>query len=463
MDSTKPPQPGQDKARKSIDSKLELSHSEIKTTNHLEPAVVALPISYKVVRKSKSNGKEESKSPFPRVERYISANRNISLNEMTGLIEFDRIPITDHITSILRVECANYYGINITKDTIQTVLGTEAYKKKYHPIAEFIDELKNRKYDVSCFDNFVSCFETSMDKSLLKTYLKRWMLGLFDMYSNRWITKNVLVLSGKQDSGKTALTKSILPKVLREYGKVTSFNSFKLTDAKVSLCSQFVACFDEFECILANKGFLADFKNITSSYDISERLPYDRFKTQMYRSAIIMATTNSDQILTDPTGNNRFLAIDMQGFDFKKAETINMFDVWRVIYEYYSNGETSSLTAHEKLLQADENLKYEVEDFTLSLIRERFVPSSTSAATASEVLLYLETLTKQRMTLQRVGISLKKLGFEQSSVRDGKGVSKKYKIQLGDGSENIGVQTTISELLNGINNTIAGIDTLPGL
>lgn len=463
MDSTKPPQPGQDKARKSIDSKLELSHSEIKTTNHLEPAVVALPISYKVVRKSKSNGKEESKSPFPRVERYISANRNISLNEMTGLIEFDRIPISDHIASTLRVECANYYRINITKDTIQTVLETEAYKKKYHPIAEFIVELKNRKYDESCLDNFVSCFETSMEKSLLKTYLKRWMLGLFDMYSNKWITKNVLVLAGKQDSGKTALTKGILPNDLREYGKVTSFNSFKLTDAKVSLCSQFVACFDEFECILVNKGSLADFKNITSSYDISERLPYGRFKTQMYRSAIIMGTTNSEQMLTDPTGNNRFLAIDMQGFDFEQAKKIDMNDVWRVIYEYHINGETSSLTDDEKLLQTDENVKYEVEDITLSLIRDKLVPSTTSSLTASEILIYLETLTKQRMTVQRVGISLKKLGYEPISIRNGKHVAKKYKIQLGDSSGSIGAPTSIPELLNHLDNIMKETDTPPGL
>ena len=239
------------------------------------------------------------------------------------------------------------------------------------------------------------------------------MLGLFDLHILQRMTKNVLILSGSQNSGKTSFAKNILPEPLKQYGKVVEFNINKMVDAKVNLCSTLVAVFDEFEDILTKSKSLSDYKNLTSSYDIFERRPYRRNPEQMFRSAIIMATTNEKNILNDSTGNTRFLTIDVQAFDFKKYNSLDMLKVWRAIYDLHLQGQTSVLNEAERDLQANENINFESEDFVCGLIEKSFYQDEAGFVTSTEILIELDKATKQNISVKRIGQALRKMGIER--------------------------------------------------
>ena len=359
-----------------------------------------------------SKGKESYSNTIDFLE-----NKNLKLNQLTGVIEIAGSPLNDTHIAQLITELSLRSGKNQSKDILQTCIDVVSNKNQFHPFMEMIEELKQLPAtdftQATYLDKLNDCFTSSTPKELRLIYLSRWMLGLFDLHILQRMTKNVLILSGSQNSGKTSFAKNILPEPLKQYGKVVEFNINKMVDAKVNLCSTLVAVFDEFEDILTKSKSLSDYKNLTSSYDIFERRPYRRNPEQMFRSAIIMATTNEKNILNDSTGNTRFLTIDVQAFDFKKYNSLDMLKVWRAIYDLHLQGQTSVLNEAERDLQANENINFESEDFVCGLIEKSFYQDEAGFVTSTEILIELDKATKQNISVKRIGQALRKMGIER--------------------------------------------------
>lgn len=366
----------------------------------------------------KQNGNESYSKTLDFLE-----NKGICINQLTGVIEVDGFPLNDTHLAKWLTEFSMLSGKNQSKDILLSCIDVIANGNQFHPVLQFFKKLDTLpKTDFSqptATDKLIDCFTSSTPKDLIKIYLTRWMLGLFDLHLLQRMTKLVLILSGAQNSGKTSFAKNILPEPLKQYGKVVEFNQNKMTDSKIALCSILVACFDEFEDILTKSKTLSEFKNLTSSYDIFERRPYRRNHEQMFRSSLIMATTNEKNILNDSTGNTRFLTLDVQAFDLKRYFTIDLNKVWREIYDLHILGQSSELTDGERALQAMENINFESEDFIVGLIESVFHNDESGFLTSTEILIELEKNTKQPLSIKRIGQALRKMGIERISKRSG--------------------------------------------
>lgn len=364
----------------------------------------------------KPNGKESYSLTLDYLDK-----KEISLNQLTGVIEIQGIPLNDYHISKMLTELSLISGKNQSKEILISCMDVIATGNQEHPFLQFVKMLEQLpKTDFSKptdLDMLISCFTSSTPTELIKIYFKRWLLGLFDLHLLHRMSKNVLVVSGAQNSCKTSLSKNILPGPLKQYGKVVEFNQNKMTDAKIALCSILVACFDEFEDVLTKSKTLSDFKNLTSSYDIFERRPYRRNHEQMFRSSIIMATTNEKNILSDSTGNTRFLTIDVQRFDLEKYFPIDLLKLWRVIYDLHLLGETSVMNEAERDLQTKENVNFESEDFVVGLIQNIFYSDTKGFITSTDILIELERHTKQPLNIKRIGQALRKMGIERKSKR----------------------------------------------
>ena len=364
----------------------------------------------------KPNGKESYSKTLDFLE-----NKGIRLNLLTGVIEVEGFPLNDiHLAKML-TELSLLTGKNHSKEILLTCMDVIANGKQYHPFLQLVKELeKLPKTDFSQpseLDKFIGCFTSSTPMELIRVYFKRWLLGLFDLHLLNRMSKNVMIFSGNQNAGKTSVAKNILPEPLKHYGKVVEFNTNKMVDAKIALCSILVGCFDEMEDVFSKSKSLSEFKNLTSSYDIYERRPYRRNHEQLYRSSIIMLTTNEKNILTDSTGNTRFLTIDVKAFDLEKYFKIDLNKVWRVIYDLHLLGESSVLNDAERVLQTNENINFESEDFIVGLIENSFHEDENGFLTCTEILIELEKNTKQNLSIKRIGQALRKMGIERKSKR----------------------------------------------
>lgn len=360
-------------------------------------------------------------------------DKDIKLNCLTGIVEINCLPLTDFDISEMLYESSLLYNKNTSKNILLSVIDVIAISRQYHPFMDFLKKLETiekTNFNTSDeLDSFIDCFTSSTEKELMRIYFKRWLLGLFDLHLNKSMTKNVLVVSGAQNACKTSLSKNILPIELQDYGKVIAFDVKKLTDTKVALCSILVGCFDEFENILTKNNSLADFKNLTASHDIYERRAFRRNHEQMYRGSIIMATTNHKDILTDSTGNTRFLMLDVQKFDLEKYFKIDLNKLWRVIYDYYLKGERSNLTEPERALQSKENTEFEVVDPYCEMIEKDFKFDEDGFLTSTEVMQLLEGKTRQYLNVIRIGQALKKLGYEKFAKKINGNVRRGYRLQ----------------------------------
>lgn len=364
----------------------------------------------------KPNGKET----YSLNMEYLK-DKNIRLNQLTGVIEIGNQSFNDFHISNMLTELSLFSGKNQSKEILLSCMDVIANGNQFHPFLEFVKALKDLpETDFSkpdAMDNFLDCYDSTTPKMLKRIYFTRWMLGLFDLHVHNRMTKNVMLLSGAQNSGKTSAKENSLPEPLKQYGKVVEFNQNKMTDAKIALCSILVACFDEGEDILSKSRSLSDFKNLTSSYDIYERRPYRRNHERMFRSSIIMLTTNEKNILDDSTGSTRFLTIDVQAFDLEKYLKIDMNAVWRSIYDLHLKGETSVLNEAERALQAKENINFESEDFIVGLIESVFHKDENGFLTSTEILIELEKNTKQTLTIKRIGQALRKMGLDKTAKK----------------------------------------------
>lgn len=376
----------------------------------------------------KSSGKETYSLNMDFLEA-----KGIALNQLTGVIEVGGSPLNDVHLSMFIAEISLLSGKNQSKEILNSCIDVLANSNQSHPFLNYLKKLENLpKTDFTqstAIDRFIDCFESSTPKPLFRIYVVRWLLGLFDLHIHNRMTKNVLLVSGNQNAGKTSIAKNILPEELRTYGKVVEFNQNKMTDAKIALCSILVGCFDEGEDILSKTKSLSDFKNLTSSYDIFERRPYRRNHEQMFRSSIIMMTTNESNILTDSTGHTRFLTIDIQSFDLKEYLKIDLDLIWKEIHELHLLGESSVLNEAERALQEQENINFESEDFVCGLIQNVFYESKDGFLNTTELLIELEKHTRQPLSIKRIGQALRKMNIERKSKRDGGKVLKGYNLK----------------------------------
>lgn len=343
--------------------------------------------------------------------------KGIALNQLTGVIEINGSPLNDVHLSKFITELSLLSGKNQSKDILNSCIDVLANSNQSHPLLNYLKKLEQlAKTDFTkptAIDRFIDCFESSTPRPLFRIYLVRWLLGLFDLHIHNRMTKLVLLLSGLQNSGKTSFAKNLLPKELKTYGKVVQYDPFKAVDNKVALCSTLIAVFDEAEDILSKSKTLSDYKALTSMYDILERRPFRRNPDLMFRSSIIMMTSNEKNVLNDSSGNSRFLTIDIQSFNLKEYLKIDLDLIWKEIHELHLLGESSVLNEGERALQEQENINFESEDFVCGLIQNVFYESKDGFLTATELLLEMEKHTKQPINLTKIGKALRKLNIER--------------------------------------------------
>ena len=76
---------------------------------------------------------------------------------------------------------------------------------------------------------------------------------------------------------------------------------------------------------------------------------------------------------------------------------IDLNKVWRVIYDLHLLGESSVLNDAERVLQTNENINFESEDFIVGLIENSFHEDENGFLTCTEILIELEKNTKQNL------------------------------------------------------------------
>lgn len=365
------------------------------------------------------------RSKFQQAESYLKGVYKFRFNTIKQKPEFkesnskeDFKPIDKYkLLSIKRELDAN--GITISKDGVMDILFS-SFSPAVNPVKSYFKSLFewDKKTDyIAELCNTVHC----KNPDDWYTYLKKWMVAVVAnvFIDERCANHTMLVLTGDQGKFKTTWLENLCPKSMNSYlytGKMNLENKDSLTLIAEYL---FVNIDDQLKQL--HKKDENELKNLITINHVKYRRPYDPIITEYPHLCSFMASVNGNEFLNDPTGSRRFLPFEVLNIDIKKAQSLDMDNVWSQAMHLYEskkfnywfdekdverlnqrNAEFSMISNEEDLLIYYFSLKKPSN----GLGQQKFF---STAVIQSKI----EGKAHLRLSQKKLGEALKKLGYQK--------------------------------------------------
>lgn len=251
---------------------------------------------------------------------HLKERYEFRFNEIKGVLEYRPLEpdakfeaVDDRIRNSLWVELSEH-GSECSAEQLYSILNSD-FSPSYNPLKEYFNNLPawNGKDNIR---EFASRVRTTRQDHWLYCF-EKWICAMVATVVKPDVQNHtVVILEGTQSQGKTTFARSIMPPVLREYYCEDKIN----TESKDDMTKVFQSLLINTEEIEAMSGReLNQYKALITRATINIRLPYDRIMKLRKRIASFFATTNIKDILTDGTGNRRFLCFEALSFDNDSA------------------------------------------------------------------------------------------------------------------------------------------------
>ena len=365
-----------------------------------------------------------NKNKFTKVRDYLLTRYEFRIDTIANDIEYRKkgtIPFETLNEFDLVCELMEDNYSNIDK-FVTAILRSTKYVEYYNPIHKYFNNLP--KWDKSQPDyiNQLAQFVDAKDQKWFDKQFKKMIVRMVACGLNVIpFNKQCFTLIGKQHDGKSSFIRFLCPPQIAQY--YTENIDFDTKDGKLAMCQNFIINLDE----LANftRYDIKQIKSFISTENIKARLPYDKRPRVFPRIANFLGSTNSDEFLTDETGNVRWLIHEINGVNhdnggkkgYNQNVDINLvyaqaFALLRAGFGYQMN--------REDLRQSEENnRKYQITTMEQELLQKYFYPGTKKEhdkfLTTGNILEFIERDTKARLSKKGLGRVLKILNFEQGT------------------------------------------------
>ena len=235
------------------------------------------------------------------------------------------------------------------------------YIKNYNPIEEYLFQ---------CYDKWDG---KDHIRALARTvptanphwadWFYTWFLGMVDQwrgYSHRQYGNSVTpLLISKQGYNKSTFCRRLLPPEL-QWGYSDNLILSEKRQVYQAMAQFMVINLDEFNQISpqVQQGFL---KNLIQLPTLKYKPPYGSHVMEFPRLASFIATSNMTDILTDPSGNRRFIGVELTG-PIDVSVRPNYQQLFAQALTALHNGEKSYFDAEQVKLIMKNNCQFEVAE-----------------------------------------------------------------------------------------------------
>lgn len=408
-----------------------------------------VPLPRSVRKKEKENDSSHKKATVEEMEEFINGYMKFRMNMLTHQIETQLIAdaytdrpeasachwqrLTDHIENSLW--CAmQHHGMAVNLNELHTLLGSD-FVKEYHPLKEYLDGLPPWDGETDYIGRLAAMVHVKesphsplqQDKSrerndLSETpvrfadILKRWMVSMIAAALNETVVNQViLTLIGRQGSYKTSFMQHILPPVLSEYYTTKSNSSRMTKDDLFTMTENLVINLEEIDTMPPSE--LNQLKAMVTQRYVDERRAYGRNKVHLPHVASFVATGNNLQLLTDDTGNRRWLPFEVEDIDSPWEADIPYEGIYSQTYALYQDINFRYWFTDKEIQQLRGHVQqFEVPRPEYELILTYYrkpVGLERGVYTTSSQIIGRFGNTSLRLSLQKVGRAMRELGFRQ--------------------------------------------------
>lgn len=357
------------------------------------------------------------------IRSYLRHSYNLRFNTISRRIELNGKDLDDKLINTLFLDAKVIFD-DLTFDMFYRVL-TSNNTESYNPILTWFEENKDLPSD-GTIDQFFQCFETDDD---LPYFGKKWLVSVISSAMGVHSPLVLIYVSEKQGTGKTEAFRRMMPKGLQKYYGESKLDAGK--DDEILMTQKLIILDDEMAG--KNKKEADHIKGLTSKQTFSLREPYGRVNVDLNRLAVLCGTTNSKAILNDPTGNRRFIPIEIKSIDFAAYNKIDKDRLFIDAYNLFKSGFEWQLSAEDIERLNSRTDKFQDYSMEYELINKYFMQPVLGGGmdmTATEIKIWLENKSTQKsISLRKLGMELKRLGFKCTTKKVNGRAHQMYEVE----------------------------------
>ena len=343
-----------------------------------------------------------------RLIRFLKTRYVFRQNTVMGYVEYrpnntwivDWRPCNEQAINGLTIE-ARLSNIMARDKDVRRYVQSD-FIRKSNPIDDFLWRIHD-KWDGTTDHIGMLAHTVPCNIPQWKQWFRKWFLAMVAQW--RGMTSDygnaiVPLLISKQGDGKSTFCLNLLPKELR-WGYMPSLDVAEKRQTLQAMHNFLLINLDEFNQVSAKvqQGFL---KNVIQLPSVKLKRPYARHVEEFQRLASFIATTNEEQVLTDPTGNRRFICVRLTA-PIDTAYKPNYEQLYSQAWQLLDQGEQYWFSADEVAQVVAHNRQYEVEPPAVLYFKEYYDPCDTPSAEGAQ---WLTATAIYQHLRRRVGAGL---------------------------------------------------------
>ena len=364
-----------------------------------------------------------------RLEEFLKRRYEIRYNSMTDDLEYRERNSTRFCFTSLDKRARNSIAIHALKEGIQAwdrdidrFLHSE-YVPVYNPVEEYLYELgewdgRDRIRELA---DRVVCRHPHW-----RDLFYRWFLSMVAHWLGRdkqHGNATTPVLIGPQGYRKSTFCRILLPPELR-FGYTDSLDFSSKRDAERYLGRFFLVNLDEFDQISVHQQ--AFLKHLLQKPSASLRKPYGTSILEVRRYASFIATSNHKDLLSDLSGNRRFICVEVTA-PIDTNISVNYDQLYAQAFHAVMHGERYWLDDADEALLKESNEEFRQVSPLEHLLLSCFSVASPESGDGEwlmtmEVFNYLQANTREKLPigkLNHIGRLLKKWNVPNKRTEKG--------------------------------------------
>ncbi|SEA59536.1 Primase C terminal 2 (PriCT-2) [Arachidicoccus rhizosphaerae] len=348
--------------------------------------------------------------PIEQLELWLRQNYDLRRNEITRMVEDGGFKIEEKELNSIWIKANKVLG-KTSFDTLKRLIGSD-FVADYNPFKEFVTQNIERGKDGGHIKKLLSSIETP-DPEYLQYFGTKWIVSIISAIFDQPSDLDLILVGGEHGTGKTYWFNHLLPEGLTSYFAQSNLDEAK--DGEILMTKKLIILDDEMGG--KSKKDSKRFKTLTSQRIFSIREPYGMVHRDLRRLAVLCGSSNEDDVIDDPTGNRRKIPILLTGINHNIFNDVDKTDVFMEAYHLWKSGfDWKVLSKEDKAYLNKHIAQFEAVSNERELIQLMFENGPVEMP-ASEIESKIRgRFGVTRLTVKRIGMELKRLGFEQRVV-----------------------------------------------
>lgn len=295
------------------------------------------------------------------LEEFLARRFMFRRNMLTEAVEFrerrsyyfDFRPVTPEVMNSI-TQKALLEGLKVWDRDVKRFVQSDRIPE-YNPVDEYLDRLP--AWDgVDRIRPLARCVPT--DNGAWPDLFYTWFLSMvahWKQLDKLHANSTLPLLVGFQGAGKSSWCRKLLPPVLQDfYIETTDLSNRK--EATLNLSRYILINLDEFDSLRASQQ--SYLKSIIQLPEVKVRMPHEKGVRRLNRVASFIATCNTMDTLTDPSGSRRFIGVEVTGY-VKPVQDVDYDQLYAQAMEAVRKGERFWFTAEEERATMESNREFQ--------------------------------------------------------------------------------------------------------